>query len=91
VVLERAATPGADNADIRALALQVVQSLANPNPNPNPNPTPNPNPNQVVQSLASNGANIGTLQSGEVAARLKGLRQHMRDDVAVGRAVDLEP
>ena len=28
VVLERAATPGADNADIRALALQVVQSLA---------------------------------------------------------------
>ena len=64
VVLERAATPGADNADIRALALQVVQSLA------------------------SNGSNIGTLQSGEVAARLKGLRQHMSDDVAVGRAVD---
>ena len=43
---------------------------------------------QVVQSLASNGSNIGTLQSGEVAARLKGLRQHMSDDVAVGRAVD---
>ena len=64
VVLERAATPGADNADIRALALQVVQSLA------------------------SNGGNIGTLQSGEVAARLKGLRQHMSGDVAVGRAVD---
>ena len=64
VVLERAATPGADNADIRALALQVVQSLA------------------------SNGSNIGTLQSGEVAARLKGLRQHMSADVAVGRAVD---
>ena len=64
MVLERAATPGADNADIRALALQVVQSLA------------------------SNGSNIGTLQSGEVAARLKGLRQHMSDDVAVGRAVD---
>ena len=62
VVLERAATPGADNADIRALALQVVQSLA------------------------SNGSNIRTLQSGEVAARLKGLRQHMRDDVAVGAA-----
>ena len=64
MVLERAATPGADNADIRALALQVVQSLA------------------------SNGGNIGTLQSGEVAARLKGLRQHMSGDVAVGRAVD---
>ena len=64
MVLERAATPGADNADIRALALQVVQSLS------------------------SNGSNIGTLQSGEVAARLKGLRQHMSDDVAVGRAVD---
>ena len=42
----------------------------------------------MVQSLASNGSNIGTLQSGEVAARLKGLRQHMSDDVAVGRAVD---
>ena len=28
MVLERAATPGADNADIRALALQVMQSLA---------------------------------------------------------------
>jgi len=64
VVLERAATPGADNADIRALALQVMQSLA------------------------SNGSNIGTLQSGEVAARLKGIRVHLSDDVAVGRAVD---
>ena len=64
VLIERAATPGADNADIRSLALTTIQHLS------------------------SNGSNMAQLQGGEVATRLKGLKAHLKDDVAVGRAVE---